>query len=97
MLDHFVMILHESPGSRFSLIPGDYLGKGSVKETIKLGEMKLLGISQQKKEFSIAIWAQPIQEIWIDFRLASWSRNSLDRREYDQASTHSPILRLLLV
>ena len=47
------MILHESPGSRFSLIPGDYLGKGSVKETIKLGEMKLLGISQQKKEFSV--------------------------------------------
>ena len=51
--DHFVMILHESPGSRFSLIPGDYLSKGSVKETIKLGEMKLLGISQQKKEFSV--------------------------------------------
>jgi hypothetical protein len=47
------MILHESPGSRFSLIPGDYLSKGSVKETIKLGEMKLLGISQQTKELSV--------------------------------------------
>ena len=51
--DHFVMILHESPGSRFSLIPGDYLSKGSVKETIKLGELKLLGISKQKKELSV--------------------------------------------
>ena len=47
------MILHESPGSRFSLIPGDYLSKGSVKEKIKLGEMKLLGISQQTKELSV--------------------------------------------
>ena len=47
------MILHESPGSRFSLIPGDYLSKGSLKEKIKLGELKLLGISKQKKELFV--------------------------------------------
>ena len=47
------MILHETPGSRFSLVPGDYLGKGSVKETVKLGELKLLGISQKKKELFV--------------------------------------------
>ena len=51
--DHFLIILHETPGSRFSLIPGDYLSEGSTKETIKLGELKLLGISKQKKELSV--------------------------------------------
>ena len=47
------MILHETPGSRYSLIPGDYLSKGSVKETVKLGELKLLGISQRKKKLYV--------------------------------------------
>ena len=51
--DHFVMILHESPGSRYSLVPGDYLSKGTLKETIRLGELKLLGISKQKKELFV--------------------------------------------
>ena len=47
------MILHESPGSRYSLIPGDYLSKGTVKETVRLGELTLLGISKQKKELFV--------------------------------------------
>ena len=51
--DNFVLILHETPGSRYSLIPGDYLSKGSVKEPLKLGELKLLGISQRKKELFV--------------------------------------------
>ena len=51
--DHFIMILHESPGSRYSLVPGDYLSKGSLKETIRLGELKLIGIAKQKKELFV--------------------------------------------
>ena len=47
--NHFLLILHETPGSRFSLIPGDNIGRGSAFEKLKLGEYKHLAIDKQKK------------------------------------------------
>ena len=46
--ENVVLILHETPGNRYSLIPGDALSKGSKIEKVKLGEMKTLGIDIQK-------------------------------------------------
>ena len=47
--DHFLLILHENSDDRFSLIPGENLGKGSAIEKIKLGEMMNIGVEKQKK------------------------------------------------
>ena len=47
--NHFSLILHETPGSRFSLIPGDNLSHGSKFEKVKLGQYKHLAINKQKK------------------------------------------------
>ena len=48
-----VLILHETPGERYSLIPGDALSKGSKIEKVKLGEMKTLGIDIQQKDRNV--------------------------------------------
>ena len=48
--ENVVLILHETPGERYSLVPGDALSKGSKIEKVKLGEMKTLGIDVQKKD-----------------------------------------------
>lgn len=47
--DHFVLILHETPGTRYSLIPGDFLSKGSKKEVIRLGHLTSIGITKKQK------------------------------------------------
>lgn len=46
---HLVLILHETPGSRYSLIPGDFLSSGSTKEMINFGELKVIGIDRRRK------------------------------------------------
>ena len=51
--DNVVLILHETPGERYSLIPGDALSKGSKIEKVKVGEMKTLGIDIQKKDRNV--------------------------------------------
>ena len=48
-----VLILHETPGERYSLIPGDALSKGSKIEKVKLREMKTLGIDIQQKDRNV--------------------------------------------
>ena len=44
-----LLVIHESPGSRFSFIPGDTLGKGSTTEILKIGEWKSFAIMKEKK------------------------------------------------
>ena len=51
--DHLLMILHETPASRFSLIPGDFLSPGSKIEKIKFGELTWLGIGKRIKKMPI--------------------------------------------
>ena len=51
--DNVVLILHETPGERYSLIPGDALSKGSKIEKVKVGEMKTLGIDIQQKDRNV--------------------------------------------
>lgn len=50
---HLELILHETPGARLSLIPGDFLSSGSKKIKFKLGEMTMLGIKKEKKIYHI--------------------------------------------
>ena len=47
--DDLVLLIHESPGARFSLVPGDFPSKGTKEERIKLGELKILGITKEVK------------------------------------------------
>ena len=47
------MFLHETPGARFCLIPGDYPSKGMKEEKLLLGQMKMLGISKSIKRHKI--------------------------------------------
>ena len=48
-----ILFLHETPGARFCLIPGDYPSKGMKEEKLVLGQMKLLGISKSIKRHKI--------------------------------------------
>ena len=48
-----ILILHETPGDRYSLIPGDVLSKGSKINKMKLGEMKTLKIDVEKKVLNV--------------------------------------------
>lgn len=47
------LILHDVPGARFSLVPGDYLSKGSKVEPLQLGELKILGVTRRRKNLSV--------------------------------------------
>ena len=53
MPENVVIILHETPGERYSLIPGDALSKGSKIEKVKLGEMKTMGSDIKKKDMNV--------------------------------------------
>ena len=44
--DHLLFILHETPGARYSLVPGDFISKGFKVEKLKFGSMKQIGISK---------------------------------------------------
>lgn len=46
-------MIHESAGSRLSLIPGDFPSKGTKEERIKPGELKILGITKEVKNLKI--------------------------------------------
>ena len=48
-----ILFLHETPGARFCLIPGDYPSKGMKEEKLLLGQMKMLGISKSIKRHKI--------------------------------------------
>ena len=48
-----MVLLHESAGSRLSLIPGDFPSKGTKEERIKPGELKILGITKEVKNLKI--------------------------------------------
>ena len=44
-----ILILHETPAARYSLIPGDRISSGSKVVELNLGEIKMIGISKSKK------------------------------------------------
>ena len=48
-----MLILHETPGSRYSLYPGDRLSSGSISEEIHFGETNVLGIVKEKRIMAI--------------------------------------------
>ena len=48
-----VLLIHESAGSRFSLVPGDFISTGTKEERIKLGELKILGITKEVRNLNI--------------------------------------------
>ncbi len=52
-VDHFLLIFHETPGSRYSLVPGDFLSPGSKKETVKLGELKSIGLNKKMRVLGV--------------------------------------------
>ena len=51
--EKFILILHETPGSIYSLYPGDRLSSGSMSEEIHFGETNVLGIVKQKRIMNI--------------------------------------------
>ena len=51
--NEMLLILHETPGASFSLIPGDQLGAGSKVERIKVGDYTWLGISKEVKKWNV--------------------------------------------
>jgi hypothetical protein len=51
--DDVLLILHETPGTRFSMIPGDYLSHGSKLVKIKLGEYAMLGIHKIVRKYDV--------------------------------------------
>ena len=46
-------MLHESPGSRFSLIPGDFPSNGMKEERVKPGELKIFGIKKEIRDLKV--------------------------------------------
>ena len=48
-----ILFLHETPGARFGLVPGDYPSRGMNEERIRIGEMKMLGITKSIKRLKI--------------------------------------------
>ena len=51
--EKMIFVLHETPGSRYSLYPGDRLSSGSIIEEIHFGETNVLGIVKQKRIMNI--------------------------------------------
>lgn len=51
--DKFRLILHETPGTAFSIFPGDFLSPGSKIEEVYLGQMKMIGINKRQKIYHI--------------------------------------------
>ena len=45
-----VLIIHETPGTIYSLIPGDSISPGSVIEKLEIGKTKFLGINKSLKK-----------------------------------------------
>ena len=48
-----ILFLHETAGARFGLIPGDYPSRGMKEERLRLGEMKMLGITKSIKSLKV--------------------------------------------
>jgi hypothetical protein len=51
--EKIILMLHETPGSRYSLFPGDRLSSGFISEKIYFGETNVLGIEKQKRIMNI--------------------------------------------
>ena len=51
--EKIMLVLHETPGSRYSLFPGDRLSSGSISEEIYFGETNVVGIEKQKRIMNI--------------------------------------------
>ena len=45
-----ILILHETPGSRFSLVPGDTLSGGSKVVNLEFGKVTMIGIKRSMKK-----------------------------------------------
>ena len=48
-----IILLHETPGSRYSLVPGDYVSKGTTEVRFKPGQLTDLGVSKEIKTLKI--------------------------------------------
>ena len=48
-----LLILHESPGTRFSLIPGDFHSPGTKVVEVPFEEMTMIGIDKSIKRLSV--------------------------------------------
>ena len=48
-----IILLHETPGSRYSLVPGDYVSKGTTEVRFQPGHLTDLGISKEIKTLTI--------------------------------------------
>ena len=48
-----LLILHESPGTRFSLIPGDFYSPGTKVVEVPFEELTMIGIDKSIKRLSV--------------------------------------------
>ena len=48
-----LLILHESPGARFSLIPGDFHSPGTKVVEVPFEELTMIGIDKSIKRLSV--------------------------------------------
>ena len=51
--EELIILLHETPGSRYSLVPGDYVSKGTTEVRFKPGQLTDLGVSKEIKTLKI--------------------------------------------
>ena len=79
--EKFMFILHETPGSRYSLFPGDRLSSGSISEEIFFGESNVLGIIKQKRIMNIQKEKGTCQDYGMDNSQAKcYIENILSKR-----------------